>query len=65
MRFRTLNRTRMLIEYGISDWMFTTNPYFFIDKTIQKWVIIFIKCFPYVLKKSRFHTIPEIKTVYF
>ena len=29
VRFHTLNRTRMLIKYGISDWMFTTSPYFF------------------------------------
>ena len=29
VRFRTLNRTRMLIGYGISNWMFTTSPHFF------------------------------------
>ena len=29
VRFRTLNRTQMLIEYGISDWMFTRSLYFF------------------------------------
>ena len=28
VQFRTLNRTRMLIDYGISDWMFTRSQYF-------------------------------------